>query len=126
MLFYSFEITAMAGKGIVAVYSRFQHSGNYVIGRITVCETIRHNKIKHIAGVESFHFGSIRLSLFEFVRNGSLFFTLFQDNIECLRSCFRCIQIDNEIVRIFLFNYLLQSDVTGRDADFCRRYIFTV
>ena len=126
MLFYPFEITAMAGEGVVTVYSGFQHSGNYIIRSITVSKTIRHDEIKHIAGVEPFYLRRIRLSFFELIRNYSLFSTLFQNHVEYLRGCFGDIQIDNQIIWIFLPDNLLQGDVFGRDADFGRRYMFSI
>jgi len=93
MIFYSFQVTTMACKRIVAVYFSFQHSGNYIIRRITISKAVWHDEIKYVTGIETFHFGSRRSSLFKFVGDYSLLFTLFQDDFEFLWGCFRSIHV---------------------------------
>ena len=126
MFLYSFEVAAMTGEGVVAVHSVFQHSGDDVVGSITVGEAVGHDEVEHVARVESFYLCGIRSPLFEFVGDDCLLLVLFQADVECLRGCFRGVQIEDEVVGIVLLHNFLQDDVIRRDADIGRAYLFSV
>ena len=53
MLLYPFEVAAMTGEGVVAVHSVFQHSGDDVVGSITVGEAVGHDKVYHVGRREA-------------------------------------------------------------------------
>ena len=93
MIFDTFQVTAMACKRFITVYFCFEHSRNNIVRRVTIGKTVRHNQIKYITGIESFYIRSIVSTLFNFVRDNSFFFTLFQSYIERLGSRFRQIHI---------------------------------
>ena len=93
MIFDTFQVTAMACKRFITVYFCFEHSRNNIVRRGTIGKTVRHNQIKYITGIESFYIRSIVSTLFNFVRDNSFFFTLFQSYIERLGSRFRQIHI---------------------------------
>ena len=76
MILYSFQIAAMTCERLITVYISFQHSGNDVVGRVAIGETVRHNEIKHVARIKTFYCRSIRPALFKLVRDFCLLFAL--------------------------------------------------
>ena len=74
----------MACERLVAIDISFQHSGNDVVGRITIGKTVRHDEIKYITRIETFNCRSIRSALFKLVGDFSLLLALCQDDVKVL------------------------------------------
>ena len=56
MIFDTLQVTTMTTILFLAVYLVFQHARYNVIVRIAIGKTVRHNKVKYIAGIKTFDF----------------------------------------------------------------------
>ena len=75
----TFEVATMPSVA-ASLYLRrifLLHAWNLVIRGIPVGKTVRHDKVKDIAGMKSFDVTAVRLALFQFVRDSCCFPVLF-------------------------------------------------
>ena len=106
MVFNPLEVTSMTTELLVAVHLVFLHTRYDVVGRIAVGKAVGHDEVEHIAGIEALHFRGVWTALLELVRHDGFFPALLQDDVEGLRSCFRQVDIQQQVVRVFLLDYI--------------------
>ncbi|MPN02848.1 hypothetical protein SDC9_150069 [bioreactor metagenome] len=85
----SFQVTSVAGIGVVAVHPIAGTHRDMVVRGVTLGKPVRHNQVEHIRWTETFHGHTLRIALFQLVVIRDFLLSFSKNDFELLRSTAR-------------------------------------